>query len=420
MNKINEIIQRLCPNGVEYVLLEDVCRIEKGVQFNKKDMCKEGTYPVINGGINPSGYIEQYNQNENTITISQGGASAGYVNWLQTKFWAGAHCYVLKPTGKILNRYLFHFVKLKEHKLQECQYGAGIPALGKSTVASLKVPVPPIEIQKEIVRILDKFNSLSSDLENGLPAEIEARTKQYEFYRNQLLSFEPVNICSQFVNVERERERERVRWINPSNLVEYKTLNDICSIQRGKSLSKADTGTGENPIILYGELYTSYGNYINNIKSFANEDRIKHSVIAKRNDLLLPISSTTKEAQIGKVSILNVDTPVHIGGDTLILKHSQHPGYLMHYLNSGLFENEKMKCVKGTTISHLSVEKLANIKIPIPPLEVQEYIASILNRFDSLCNDIFEGLPAEIELRNKQYEYYRNKLLNFVNKGERK
>ena len=92
----------------------------------------------------------------------------------------------------------------------------------------------------------------------------------------------------------------------------------------------------------------------------------------------------------------------------------------MHYLNSGLFENEKMKCVKGTTISHLSVEKLANIKIPIPPLEVQEYIASILNRFDSLCNDIFEGLPAEIELRNKQYEYYRNKLLNFVNKGERK
>ena len=131
MSKLDELIQELCPNGVEYVHLETVCQISKGIQFNKSDMSDIGTYPVINGGINPSGYIETFNQNENTITISQGGASAGYVNWLKTKFWAGAHCYILKPTTCVLNRYLYHFVKSQEYKLQECQYGAGILLFGK-------------------------------------------------------------------------------------------------------------------------------------------------------------------------------------------------------------------------------------------------------------------------------------------------
>ena len=97
MSKLDELIAELCPDGVEFLPLKLVCDISKGVQFNKSNMNDEGTYPVINGGINPSGYIEQYNQGENTITISQGGASAGYVNWMSQRFWAGAHCYILKP-----------------------------------------------------------------------------------------------------------------------------------------------------------------------------------------------------------------------------------------------------------------------------------------------------------------------------------
>ena len=178
--ELSNLISRLCPSGVEYRELEAVCSITKGVQFNKSDMQKEGSYPVINGGINPSGYIEQYNQDENTITISQGGASAGYVNWITTKFWAGAHCYILKPKNAILNRYLFHFVKGQEKKLQECQYGAGIPALGKSTVSKLLIPVPPIPVQQEIVNLLDKFTELT--------AELTARLKQYDYYREILMT----------------------------------------------------------------------------------------------------------------------------------------------------------------------------------------------------------------------------------------
>lgn len=101
MGRIDKLIAELCPNGVEYVAVGDICDINKGIQFNKENMFSEGTYPVINGGINPSGYIEKYNQDENTITISQGGASAGYVNWMNCKFWAGAHCYALKPYADI-------------------------------------------------------------------------------------------------------------------------------------------------------------------------------------------------------------------------------------------------------------------------------------------------------------------------------
>lgn len=186
MSKIDDMIKKLCPNGVEHKMLGEVCSIGKGVQFNKKDMLDEGSYPVINGGINPSGYIEQYNETEKTITISQGGASAGYVNWIETKFWAGAHCYVLKPNESVvLNRYVYHFVKSKEYKLQECQYGAGIPALAKSTINDLLIPVPPLEIQEEIVRILDNFTELT--------AELTARRKQYEYYRDALLSFGKVS-----------------------------------------------------------------------------------------------------------------------------------------------------------------------------------------------------------------------------------
>ncbi len=185
MSRLEELIQELCPDGVEYLSASNVCNITRGVQFNKRDMKETGSYPVINGGVEPSGYIENYNQNENTITISQGGASAGYVNWISSKFWAGAHCYILQPSEKILNRYLYHYIKSKEYKLQECQYGAGIPALAKSTIEQIYIPIPPLEVQREIVRILDNFTELTAELTE----ELAARKKKYEYYRDQLMTF---------------------------------------------------------------------------------------------------------------------------------------------------------------------------------------------------------------------------------------
>ena len=365
MSRLDELIQQYCPNGVAYVALETVCLISKGIQFNKKDMHDEGTYPVINGGINPSGYIEQYNQEEKTITISQGGASAGFVNWLDTKFWAGAHCYVLKPTNNVLNRYLFHFVKSKEYKLQECQYGAGIPALAKSTVASLEIPVPPLPVQEEIVRILDNFTELTVEL----TAELAARKKQYEYYRDELF---------------RTAKDAEVYYLNE--------ISENCDNQR-KPVTSGNRIAGEYPyygasgIIDYVDDYIFDGDYLLISEDGAN-------LLARSTPIAFSISG--KNWVNNHAHILRFDT-------------YETRRYVDIYLNS----IDLSPYITGGAQPKLNQKNLNKIPIPVPSLAEQQRIVDILDRFDALCNDISSGLPAEIEARQKQYEYYRDKLLSF-------
>lgn len=181
-------------NGVEveWKKLGEVVNIEKGKQLNKETLSEKGKYPAYNGGMSYSGFTDNYNYNENTIIISQGGASAGFVNFIKTKFYANAHCYIVLPNYEIVNnRYVYHFLKLNQEKLSAKQHGAGIPALKINEILNLKIPIPPLPEQERIVAILDKFDALVNDLSEGLPAEIAARKKQYEYYRNKLLSFKP-------------------------------------------------------------------------------------------------------------------------------------------------------------------------------------------------------------------------------------
>ena len=198
------------------------------------------------------------------------------------------------------------------------------------------------------------------------------------------------------------------------NGVKFIELGKVCEITKGRGLSKSDKSTGDIPIILYGELYTTYGNYIDRIVSSASEIA-KKSLLITKNDLLLPVSSTTKEAQIGKASVYRVEDECYLGGDAIRLRHEQNPGFLMYVINSTYFEKQKMKCVSGTTINHLSPSKLSKIKIPIPPIEIQNEIVQILDNFAELTAE----LTAELSNRKKQYEYYRDLLLNFDKNEER-
>lgn len=185
-NHIDQLIKDLCPNGVTFKKLKDVCIIKKGTQLNKDKLKDEGAYPVINGGISPSGYWDEFNFSANLITISQGGASAGFVNFIETPFWAGAHCYVIsKWIDSIDYRYLYHFVKQQQKTFQQKKVGAGIPGLALKEVNELLIPVPPLAVQKEIVQVLDAFTELEAELE----AELAGRRKQYEYYRDKLLTF---------------------------------------------------------------------------------------------------------------------------------------------------------------------------------------------------------------------------------------
>lgn len=244
MSMLKELIDRLCPNGVEYHKLGQYIEIYTGEQFNKRNMNAEGSYPVINGGINPSGYIESYNETKNTISISQGGASAGYVAWQDSPFWAGAHCYVVRPISKdLLNRFLFFFLKNQEVYLQQMQHGAGIPALNQDKVKYLLIPLPPIEVQKEIVRILDTFSAHA--------AELQARKEQYEYYRNLLLTFNP---SASGYGTDGEQEIKVITWGGHSYKVAWKTMGEIGTFIRGKRFVRTDIVEHGIPCIHYGDI----------------------------------------------------------------------------------------------------------------------------------------------------------------------
>ena len=195
-------------------------------------------------------------------------------------------------------------------------------------------------------------------------------------------------------------------------MVEWKKLGEVCEYFRGRSLSKTDIGLGEAKVILYGELYTIYGDYITSVKSKTSTEKAKAATSIQTNDLLLPVSSTTKEAQIGKASVYLGNDNVSLGSDAIILRNAANSAYLMYYLNSLLFEKEKMSCVHGTTIMHLSPKELVDKKIPIPSLSEQTRIVGILDTFTSAINNLKE----QIAQRRKQYEYYRDQLLDLEGK----
>ena len=384
MNKIEELIQQLCPNGVEIKELGEVIKLEKGKQLNKELLSENGAYPAYNGGLSYSGFTDIYNYNENKIILSQGGASAGSVNFIATKFYANAHCFVVLPKIEIVeNKYVYHYLKLNQEKLTEKQHGAGIPALRTSEILDLQIPIPPLSIQQEIVSILDKFTKLQAELE----AELEARRAQYEYYRNDLLNFE-------------------------GKEVEWKTLGEVGEFVRGNGLQKKDfteTGIG---CIHYGQIYTYYGTFAHKTKTFVSPEFAKKLRKAKKGDLVIATTSENVEDVCKTVAWLG-DDEIAVSGDAFIYKHNQNPMYLAYFLQTPMFFDHKKKYMTGTKVIRVSGKDMAKFKIPIPPLAEQNRIVAILDKFDKLVNDISEGLPAEIQARQKQYEYYRGKLLEF-------
>ena len=397
MSKLEELIQQYCPDGVEWKTLGEVCDIHKGVQFNKTDMKDVGTYPVINGGINPSGYAEVFNEEKDTITISQGGASAGYVNFLRNKFWLGAHCYAVIPYDIVLNKYLYHFIKMNEITLQQCQYGAGIPALAKSTISSLEIPVPPLPVQEEIVRILDNFTELQAELQ----AELQKRKLQYNYYLDNLLNF------------NRGGYQAEVRWMK---------MSDIGAFYSGLSgKTKEDFQNGNAKFI-------SYVNIFNNPSLITDvDDRVKILEGEKQNtiqygDLLFTGSSETPD-ECGMCSVLthHTEEKLYLNSFCFGFRFNDlsgiNPEFMKFLFRSSVIRKLICKTANGVTRFNISKKEFAKIVIPIPSLAEQDHIASVLDKFYFLVGDLSSGLPAEMEKRRQQYEYYRDRLLTFKRKG---
>ncbi|WQW45851.1 restriction endonuclease subunit S [Helicobacter pylori] len=190
--RLKTLLQTLAPKGVEFRKLGEVCEIIRGKRVTKKEILDKGKYPVVSGGIGFMGYLNEYNREENTITIAQYG-TAGFVNWQNQKFWANDVCFSVIPKETLINRYLYYVLTNMQNYLYSISNRSAIPySISSNNIMQITIPIPPLEIQQEIVKILDQFLALTTDLLAGIPAEIEARKKQYEYYREKLLTFKPL------------------------------------------------------------------------------------------------------------------------------------------------------------------------------------------------------------------------------------
>ena len=189
-------------------------------------------------------------------------------------------------------------------------------------------------------------------------------------------------------------------------------LSDIATITRGGNFQKKDFCSEGVPCIHYGQIYTKYGISADKTIQFISKDTARKSKKAVKGDIVMAVTSENVEDVCKCVAWLG-DEDVAISGHTAIIHHNQNPKYLSYFFHTAMFFVQKRKLAHGTKVMEVTPDALNNVVIPLPTLEEQQRIVDILDRFDTLCNDISQGLPAEIESRQKQYEYYRDKLLTF-------
>ena len=189
-------------------------------------------------------------------------------------------------------------------------------------------------------------------------------------------------------------------------------IGDIATIIRGGNFQKKDFVENGRPCIHYGQMYTHFGIYADKTLTYLNDEVFAKSKIAKPGDIIMAVTSENVEDVCSCTAWLG-NEEIAVSGHTAIISHNQNAKYLSYYFHSAMFYKQKKKLAHGTKVIEVTPSKLADIEIMLPTLEEQERIVSILDRFDSLCSDLTSGLPAEIEARQKQYEYYRDKLLSF-------
>ena len=322
---------------------------------------------------------------------------------------------LLRPNkNKIDSAYLKYIIEsgIGKKELNKRILFTAVPIkINKGDIDKLEIPLPSLEVQKRIVEVLDNFEKICNDLNIGLPAEIEAREKQYEYYRNILLTFndEEIYALSKQASQPAQNLIKILQYVY--GYVEVR-LGDIGSIVRGNGLQKRDFTEEGVGCIHYGQIYTKYGMVAEKTISFVEESLAEKLRKVEKGDIIFAVTSENIE-DLCKCVVWLGEEEIVTGGHTAILKHNQNSKFLAYYFQTEAFHSQKRKLATGTKVMDVTATKLEEILIPLPPLEEQQKIVDILDRFDKLCNDISKGLPAEIEVRQKQYEYFREKLLSF-------
>lgn len=394
MSKLEKLIQQYCPDGVEWRPLAECCNILDGKRKPiTKGARQSGPYPYY-GANGIQDWVADYIFDGTYVLIGEDGSvitpnGTPIVNWAHGKIWVNNHAHIIAETTGVLLRFLFYYIQIIDiHNLVH----GNIPKLTQGDLKEMEIPVPPLPVQEEIVRVLDTFTELQAELQ----AELQKRKQQYNFYRDNLLT----------------------NYTSEQNVKEY-CLGELFEFKNGLNASKEQFGHGK-PIVNYVNVYKK-----NSIVSSDLTGRVELEASAieryrvKRGDVFFTRTSETRE-EVGFASVLleNIEDCVFSG---FVLRARPITNVILPEFCKYCFATYKIRkqIIQSSTLTTRALTNgasLSKVKIMIPSIAEQQRIVAILDRFDTLTNDLTQGLPAEIEKRRQQYEFYRDKLLTFKRK----
>jgi len=393
VSRLEELIQELCPDGVEYKKIGELAEYEQPSNYIVKSTDYNDNFdtPVLTAGQTfILGYTSETSgvyaaTKENPVIIFDD--FTGAFKWVDFPFKVKSSAMKMIKAKRSLTslRYVFHLMGFLNYTSSDHK------RLWISVYSELLVPVPPLPLQREIVRILDNFTEVTAQLQEQLTQELTARKKQYEYYRSVIL--------------------------RSSSTATLKTLGEICDFVRGPfggSLKK-ENFTKEGYAV-YEQQHAIYGDFkFRYFVSKTKYDEMRRFSV-KPGDLIMSCSGT-----MGRITVIPDDAPNGIINQALLKltpKAEVSNKYLKYYFEDTIAAQMNFEARGGAIKNVASVAVLKDIKIQMPPLTEQKRIVTILDYFYNLCNDLASGLPAEIEARQKQYEYYRDKLLSFKELAE--
>ncbi|MCM1310433.1 MAG: restriction endonuclease subunit S [Bacteroides sp.] len=392
MSHLKDLINRFCPNGVPFKPLGEVCELLSG-KLNANAMEEHGIYPFFT--CSEKVYqINNYAFDGEALLIA-GNGYIGNVKYHKGKFNAYQRTYVLMQfVPEIQAKFLYYFLDafFRTYALNE-QKQASVPYITLNTLAQFLIPIPPIEVQQEIARILDLFTNYATELQ----AELQARKEQYEYYRNLLLTFNPSASGSG------TDDKQNIQWL---------PLEEVFELRNGYTPSKNNSDYWEGGTIPWFRMedIRENGRILSDSIQHITPEAIKGKGLFEANSFIL-----TTTATIGEHALIIADSLANQRFTNLKVRKSLTDKLLTKFIYYYMFIVDEF-CKNNTNVSgfaSVDMGKLKKMPFPIPPLPMQKRIVAILDRFEALVNDLTKGIPAEISARREQYEYYRNRLLTF-------
>jgi len=411
VSRISDLEKQLCPAGVEFKALGEAGTFIRGNGLQKSDLVNVG-FPAIHYGqihtfydtwatetisyVTPA-FAQRLRRAEPgdlvIATTSEDDEAVGKaVAWLGDQEAAvSGDAYIYRHSFE--PKYVSYFFQSEQFRNQKGRSitGTKVRRISGEKLAKIKIPIPPIEVQREIVKVLDQFKDLEAELEAELAAELEARKDQYAHYLDSLFTI---------------LDLEGGRWA---------PMGELGQFIRGRRFTKNDVVEVGIPSIHYGEIYTHYGVSAQSTISHIRTELAEKLRYARPGDVVIAAVGETVE-DVGKAVAWLGGEAVAVHDDTFLFRHEMNPKFVSYYLQTAYFHSQKRKYVASAKVKRLSGENLAKILLPVLSLKEQERIVAILDTFDALLNDFYVDLPAEIAARRKQYEYYRDRLLTFEEK----